>query len=169
MQTSVSNVVGPFSGDYGTLYMAAMEEDSQRLRNSASLWSKDRVRYPHSDVTKNVIGAAIEVHKILGLAIGYERQRLIRVRFRGAIVDTHKIDLMVEGKVVVELKAVKAIEDVHLAVTLAYLKATKLNVGLVINFAESMLRVRRVARGLQSITTETLNFRAADGEGDDES
>ena len=144
-----------------------MENDFQRLRNSASLWSKDAVRpYPHSDVTKKVIGAAIEVHKILGpgfmekayeealaleldrLKVGYERQRLIRVRFRGAIVDTHKIDLIVEGKVVVELKAVKQVEDLHLAVTLAYLKATDLNVGLVINFAETILRVRRVARGL---------------------
>ncbi len=163
-----------------------MENDSQRLRNSASLWSKGAAgAYPHSDVTKKVIGAAIEVHKILGpgfmekayeealtlelerLKIGYESQRLVRVRFRGAIVDTHKIDLIVEGKVVVELKAVKELEDVHLAVTLAYLKATDLKVGLVINFAETMLRVRRVARGVHD-NTETLNFRDAEGEDDED-
>ena len=161
-----------------------MSNDFQRPRNSASLWSKDAARYPHSDVTSRVIGAALEVHKILGpgfiekayeealaleldrLKVGFERQRLIRVRFRGAIVDTHKIDLMVEGKVVVELKAVKEVEDVHLAVTLAYLKATDLRVGLVINFGEAMLRVRRVARGIQDFNTETLNFRDAEGEED---
>lgn len=160
-----------------------MEEDPQRLRNSVFQWPKDAARaYPHSDVTKGVIGAAIEVHKILGpgfmekayeealaleldrLRISYEQQRLVRVRFRGAIVDTHKIDLIVEGKVVVELKAVKAIEDVHLATTLAYLKATNLKVGLVINFAEAMLRVRRVARGIRDFNTETLNSRETEGD-----
>jgi GxxExxY protein len=164
-----------------------MDKDPQRLKDSASQWSKDASRaYPHSDVTKKVIGAAIEVHKILGpgfmeeayeealameldrLQVSYERQRLVRVRFRGAIVDTHKLDLIVEGKVVVELKAVKEIEDVHLAVTLAYLKATNLQVGLVINFSEAMLRVRRVARGIHDINTEKQNSRDPDGEYDEE-
>jgi GxxExxY protein len=162
-----------------------MEKDPQRLRNSAFQWSKDASRaYPHSDVTKKVIGAAIEVHKILGpgfmegayeeslameldrLQVPYERQRVVRVRFRGAIVDTHKLDLIVEGKVVVELKAVKEIEDVHLAVTLSYLKATDLKVGLVINFAETVLRVRRVARGIHDFTTEAQNSRDTDGDDD---
>lgn len=163
-----------------------MEKDFQRFRNSASQWPKNATQvYPHSDVTKKVIGAAIDVHKILGpgfmekayeealalelerLGVSYERQRLVRVRFRGAIVDTHKIDLVVEGKVVVELKAVKAVEDVHLAVTLAYLKATDLNVGLVINFAEAMLRVRRVARGIH-MNTETQNSRDAEAQDDED-
>lgn len=164
-----------------------MENDFQRLRNSAFQRSKNVASaYPHSDVTKKVIGAAIEVHKILGpgfmegayeealamefdrLGIAFERQHLVRVRFRGAIVDTHKIDLIVEGKVVVELKAAKAIEDVHLAVTLAYLKAADLKVGLIINFAEAMLRVRRVARGIHDSNTEALNSRDTVGGDEDE-
>lgn len=103
--------------------------------------------YPHCDVTKKVIDAAIEVHKTLGpgfmekayeealalefvaTGIRYDKQRLVKVLFRVTVVDTHQIDMVVEGKVIVEPKAVKQIEEVHLAVTLAYLKATGLKVG----------------------------------------
>ena len=93
--------------------------------------------------------------------VPYERQRLVRICYRGSVVGVHKIDLISEGKVVIELKAVKAIEPAHLAVTLAYLKATNLRVGLIINFSEATLRVRRVARGI-FFNTEALK----DGDSD---
>ena len=149
------------------------ENPKQRLSSSALQRKKfDSDEYPQSEQTSRVIGAAVEVHRALGPGfleavyeealslelesrkIPYERQRLVRVYYRGSTVGVHKIDLITEGKVVVELKAVKAIEDVHLAITLSYLKATNLPVGLIINFAEATLRVRRVARGGRVFTAE---------------
>lgn len=148
-------------------YIGAMDNDLQRLSFSASQWSKAcKSYYPHSAVTEKIIGTAIVVHKTLGpgfmeeayerslahefarLGIAHERQKVVRVLFRDVIVDTHRVDLIVGSKVVVELKASKAIEDVHVATTLAYLKSTGLQVGLVINFGEARLRVRRVAHGV---------------------
>jgi GxxExxY protein len=151
------------------------EDPKQRFSPSELQRSKyDADEYPHADQTSRVIGAAIEVHRALGpgfleavyeeaLAlelenrkIPYERQRIVRVRYRGATVGVHRIDLITDGKIVVELKAVKAIEDIHLAVTLSYLKATSLPVGLIINFAEATLRVRRVAGGSRIFNAEAL-------------
>src|SRR5206468_1777864 len=98
-----------------------------------------------------IIACAIEVHKELGpgflekvyeeaFALELERQRIaherqvpVRIRYLEAVVGMHRIDLIIDGKVVVELKAVRAIDDDHLATGLSYLKATKLRVGLIIN------------------------------------
>lgn len=162
-------------------YYPSMEKDLQVFRNSVPQCSKRISRaYPHSDLTSKVIGAAIEVHRIMGpgflesvseeslaleldrLLVPYERQRLIRISYRGAAVGCHRIDLVVGGKIVVELKAVKSIDDTHLAVTMAYLKAMDLQVGLVINFGESLARVRRVARGIDG-NAEALNNRSTEG------
>ena len=68
------------------------------------------------------------------------------VRYKGVIVDRHRLDLIVEGKVVVEVKAVREIDGAHLATTLAYLKATSLVAGVIVNFSEAKLRARRVVR-----------------------
>ena len=121
---------------------------------------------PHRHITERIIGAAIAVHRELGpgfleaayeealclelqeRAVPFARQVGVRVRYRGVTVDQHRIDLIVEGKVVVEIKAVREIEDAHLATTLAYLKATSLTAGLILNFKEAKLRVRRVVRSI---------------------
>lgn len=79
-------------------------------------------------------------------SVVYQRQLPVRVRYEGVPVGLYKLDLVVCGKVVVEIKAVEAIESAHLAVTLAYLKATSLQVGLVINFSDCVMRSRRVFR-----------------------
>lgn len=118
----------------------------------------------HSDETDRIIAAAIEVHRALGpgfleqiyeeaLAlelesrkIPFERQKAIRVRYRGQSVGLYRLDFAVNAKIVVEIKAVEHIHEAHLAVTLAYMKATSLPVGLILNFAEPTLRVRRVGR-----------------------
>ena len=107
-------------------YASHMEKDLQYFRNSVVQCSKTGTAiYPHSDVTKRIIGIAIEVHKILGpgflesvyeesmameldrLEVPFERQKLIRVLFRGAVAGTHRIDLIIDSKIIVELKAVK--------------------------------------------------------------
>ena len=58
----------------------------------------------------------------------------------------HRLDLLIDDKIVVELKAVKEIDNSHLATCLSYLKATGLEVGLIINFSRSTSHVRRVIR-----------------------
>ena len=120
--------------------------------------------YLHGDVTSTINAAAIAVHRALGpgflesiyeealcveldrRSVVYQRQLPVRVRYEGVPVGLYKLDLVVCGKVVVEIKAVEAIESAHLAVTLAYLKATSLQVGLVINFSDCVMRSRRVFR-----------------------
>ena len=132
--------------------------------------------YLHSEVTSTVNAAAIAVHRKLGpgflesiyeealcvefdrCKIRYQRQVPVRVRYEGMPVGLYRLDLVVAGKVVVEVKAVEHIHEVHLAVALAYLKATQLQVGLIINFADSIMRSRRVFRELDGVK-EPLNFR----------
>jgi len=127
------------------------------VKNAAARW-------PHWDVTEKVIGCAIEVHRRLGPGfledayeealcvelqarqIPFQRQVGVLVRYKGVIVDRHRLDLIVEGKIVVEVKAVREIGGAHLATALAYLKATSLVTGVIVNFSEAKLQARRVVR-----------------------
>lgn len=109
-----------------------------------------------------VIAAAIEVHKALGpgfLESVYERAMLVALRnrgipflsqelvgivFEGHEVGEHRLDLVVNNEIVVELKAVKSLEDIHFAQLRSYLKATGLKIGLLMNFNATTLVVKRV-------------------------
>ena len=118
----------------------------------------------HEELTGKIIAAGIEVHRELGpgflesvyenaLVIELQRaglkvepQRVVVIRYRGVVVGTHRLDLLVEDLIVVELKAIKSIEPVHFAVLKAHLKATGRRHGLILNFANITLEVKR-ARG----------------------
>lgn len=120
-----------------------------------------------SELTGRVIGAAIAVHRELGpgyleavyesalcieldhLTIPYARQIVVEVGYRGRPVGEGRIDLLVDGWLVVELKAVETILPIHEAQVLSYLKATGHPVGLLINFNVVALRrgIRRVVNG----------------------
>jgi GxxExxY protein len=109
-----------------------------------------------------VIEAAIAVHKALGpgflesiyqsaltaalrhRGIAYESQKEVTVIFENEEVGVHRLDLLVGGQIVVELKAVKALEDVHFAQVKSYLKATGPRVGLWMNFNAPTLVVKRI-------------------------
>ena len=69
------------------------------------------------------------------------------VRYDGVIVGEYTTDLLVEDTVLVELKAVKALDDIHLAQCLNYLKATDLRLCLLLNFGQPRLQIKRVVRG----------------------
>jgi GxxExxY protein len=104
------------------------------------------------ELTEKVIGAAIEVHRILGPgllesiyeeALGIElqlrgmqvgRQVELDVHYKGHIIKGLRIDLLVEGQLIVELKSVSKLPDVAQAQVLSYLKATGLKRALLINF-----------------------------------
>ncbi len=93
-----------------------------------------------------MIACAISVHKELGpgfLEGIYEEAFALELERKRISYGMHRIDLVIDKKVVVELKAVKEIDDAHLATCLSYLKATNLRVGLIINFAEAKTRIRR--------------------------
>jgi GxxExxY protein len=121
-------------------------------------------KYPHKEITDKVIGCAIRVHRELhagfveeiyenALAhelakqgLGVERQRMLPVVYDGIPVGEHRADLIVEGRVVVELKSVSGISDQHMAQLMSTMKAAGAKVGLLINFGEARLvdGVRRV-------------------------
>lgn len=110
-------------------------------------------------LTDRVIGAAIEVHRHLGpgllesvyetclaveleqLGLAVERQKALTVKYKGIeIPQAHRIDLVIENAVIVELKAVEALTEVHAAQVLSYLKFSHCRVGLLINFNEKLLK-----------------------------
>ncbi len=82
-----------------------------------------------------------ELHKS-GLHV--EQQRGIQVKYDDIIVGEYVADLLVEGEILVELKAVKAFDDVHMAQALNYLKATGLKVCLLINFGSPKVQIKRI-------------------------
>ncbi len=116
----------------------------------------------HENLTGEIIAAAIEVHKRLGpgfIEQIYENALILELRKRGLKVDSevvviieydgvevgrHRLDLLVEDTIVVELKAIKSFEDIHFIITRSYLKAMNKEHGLLINFSRAKLDVKRV-------------------------
>lgn len=118
----------------------------------------------YADITEKIIGAAFEVHKFLGngfqeiiyqralahemkqagLSFAREIEQEIFYRDLPEPIGTRRADFVVEGKVLVELKALTKIEDVHWAQVLNYLKAYRLEVGLLLNFGSKSLTVKRL-------------------------
>jgi GxxExxY protein len=126
----------------------------------------------HHELTREIIGAAMEVHSNLGTGflesvyeaamaielnlqkVPYERQKAIAVVYKGEIAKEFFCDFLVGGKVLVELKALKAITGVEEAQVLNYLKATGLEVGLLINFGERSLKYKRLVLQRQIETAD---------------
>ena len=118
----------------------------------------------HKDVTEKIIGAAFEVHKFLGnefqeviyqralawelsqagLSFAREIEQEIFYKELQEPIGTRRADFIVEGKVLVELKAMIELDDVHLAQVLNYLKAYRLEVALLINFGSKSLTFKRL-------------------------
>jgi GxxExxY protein len=119
-----------------------------------------------NDITYAVNGAVFEVNKVLGsgfLEKVYEKALLIELRTRGfkaegqmpikvfykeEIVGEYIADIFVEGKVVVEIKSVERLEKVHEAQLLNYLKATGVQVGLLVNFRHPKAEIKRLVLNL---------------------
>jgi GxxExxY protein len=115
-------------------------------------------------LTDRIIGSAIRVHRELGpgflealyeealaveftaAGINFERQKLLPVFYREHLIGEHRLDFLVEQKVILELKAISALEDIHFAIVRSYLKAANLNDALLLNFASARLTVKRVGR-----------------------
>jgi len=118
--------------------------------------------YKYSDLTGTIIELAIKVHKNLGSAyeekiyqralylelqrakINFEREKAITINYGNVTIGKKKLDFVVENKIVVELKKTDAIDKVHVAQVVSYLKILKLNIGLILNFGRSKLEIKRV-------------------------
>ncbi|MFO7957882.1 MAG: GxxExxY protein [Candidatus Brocadiia bacterium] len=118
--------------------------------------------YRHGELTKRIIGAAYKVHNTLGYgfmekvyenALGIELRRAghevrqqvpVQVSYEGEVVGDYVADLIVDGKVVVEVKAVATLDAVHEVQLVNYLKATGIEVGLLLNFGRKVEVKRRV-------------------------
>jgi GxxExxY protein len=87
------------------------------------------------------------LHELQKAGLKAEQQKPIAVHYDGVVVGDYYADLVVGDAVIVELKVVKAIEDVHAAQCLNYLKATGLNVCLLINFAHPCVEIKRLVNG----------------------
>jgi GxxExxY protein len=118
--------------------------------------------YLYKELSYAVIGAAMEVHKELGPGfpeavyqaamereldlseIPYTSQFHVVVEYKGAVVADYYLDLVVDDKIDVELKALSDLAPVHEAQVLAYLKASNLRLGLLFNFGQKSLQTRRI-------------------------
>ncbi len=120
----------------------------------------------YADITEKIIGAAFEVHgvlgngfqeviyqralayemKLAGLAFAREIEQPIYYKDLDEAIGRRRADFVVETKVLVEIKAITVLEDVHLAQILNYLKAYRLEVGLLINFGSRSLTFKRVVK-----------------------
>mgnify|MGYP000049957953 CR=1 FL=1 len=84
------------------------------------------------------------VLELIGKGLKVESEKEVTVYYEGRPVGTHRLDILVEGKVVLELKTVEQLTAAHYAQIRSYLKATGLNVGLLVNFAKQRSDFRRV-------------------------
>lgn len=116
----------------------------------------------YGELTGRIIGAAMEVHKALGngfqeviyqralsiemnmQGILHEREMEMPLKYKGYDIGTRRVDFFVEEMIMVEIKAIINLEDVHLAQAMNYVEAYNLEVGLLLNFGAKSLQFKRV-------------------------
>ena len=116
------------------------------------------------EIGHRVIGCAITVHRLLGpgfkeriydrafclelgaAGLSFEREKRVNVRYKDWEVPGHRIDLLIGGVVIAELKAVSSVEYVHKRQVVSYLRATKLRLGFIINFNVDILKEAGIHR-----------------------
>lgn len=117
----------------------------------------------YQELSYQVMGAVFEVHNALGpgfleslyeealayefelRGIPFEKQKEITVRYKGREVGKHRLDFVVDDKIILELKAVSELTDVFRKQTTSYLKATRLKLGILINFSTQSVDYERIA------------------------
>lgn len=118
--------------------------------------------YKYGELTHRIIGCSTEVHRVLGngfqeviyqRSLSYELEQInvgfaievdMPIFYKGILMGTRRADFLIEEKVMVELKAIIKLEEVHLAQAINYLEAYNLEIGLLINFGASSLEFKRV-------------------------
>ena len=121
-------------------------------------------KYPDSELTGKIIGCAMEVHRILGngfqekiyqralaiemtyQGISFSQEHEMNIIYKGTHIGTRRVDFFVEGRIMLEIKAVIKLEDVHLAQAINYIEIYRLPIGLLINFGSRSLEFKRVMK-----------------------
>ena len=116
----------------------------------------------YQEITEKIIGCAMQVHRTLGngfqeviyqralaiemayVGLAFEREKEMDIYYRNEHIGTRRADFFVEECIMVELKALVKIEDVHLAQAMNYCEAYKMEIGLLINFGGKSLEFKRV-------------------------
>lgn len=116
----------------------------------------------YEELTKRIIGCAMKVHNALGNGfqeviyqraieiemrldgLSFAREMEMPIYYREEQIGTRRVDFFVEDKIMVELKALIKLEDVHLAQAMNYVEAYKMEIGLLINFGSKSLEFKRV-------------------------
>jgi len=116
----------------------------------------------HKELTYKIIGCAMEVHKHLGngfqeliyqralaiemesQGISFSREHEMQILYKGQDIGTRRVDFFVNGVIMVEIKAIIDLQDVHLAQAMNYVEAYNLEIGLLINFGAKSLQHKRV-------------------------
>ena len=130
---------------------------------------KSQIKMTENEISHIIIGAAIGLHMDLGpglLESAYEHSLAYELRVKGLLVEQqvpmpliykeikldcgYRIDLLVEGKVIIEIKSVDELSSIHSAQTLTYLKLSKCKLGLLINFNTSYVKdgIKRIVNNL---------------------
>jgi GxxExxY protein len=118
----------------------------------------------YKELSFKIIEASFEVHNILGpgfsesiyedaivkeltnKGIGLERQKLIQIFYKGEKVGEYRLDLVIEGKIILELKAVTQLNKIFEAQLFSYLKATGMKLGILVNFGGKKVEYKRIVR-----------------------
>ncbi|MBZ0099738.1 MAG: GxxExxY protein [Taibaiella sp.] len=124
-------------------------------------------KYPESELTGKIIGCCMEVHRHLGngfqevvyqkalqIEMGlqglcFTREHEMDIQYKGIQIGKRRVDFFVAEKVMVEIKAVISLQDVHLAQGINYLEAYGLEIGLLINFGSKSLEFKRLMKTLK--------------------
>jgi GxxExxY protein len=143
---------------------------TERIKNQENTAQSCIIKIPtkgensmkHEDLTHKIIGTAMEVHSELGngfqeviyqralaiefnlKSINYSREHEMQINYKGEGIGTRRVDFFVEDGIMVEIKAVIKLEDVHLAQAMNYVEAYNLEIGLLINFGAKSLQFKRV-------------------------
>ena len=124
--------------------------------------------YKHAEITGKIIGCAMQVHSFLGngfqeviyqkalaleldkAGLNFKRELAVPIFYKDNLkpIGTRRVYFLVEDKVLIELKALIALDDLHLNQILNYLKAYKIEIGLLINFGEKSLNFKRLILSL---------------------
>ncbi len=120
--------------------------------------------HKYSELTGKIIGCAMEVHNQLGngfqeviyqralsielnlQGLNHEREKEMPLQYKGHDIGSRRVDFFVEERIMVEIKAIKVLEDVHLAQAINYLEAYNMEIGLLINFGNTRLQFKRVMK-----------------------
>jgi GxxExxY protein len=134
---------------------------------------KDMAEYKHSEITEKIIGSAMKVHGTLGngfqeviyqralqiemndAGLQFEREFNMPVYYKGRNIGERRVDFFVEKNIMVEIKAIVQLENVHLAQAKNYLEAFNMQVGLLINFGSASLQFKRIENN--KFTNNPLN------------